>query len=45
VIDDEIFALFHAAEIEEGLGVGDAIPRGLAIALEVVEGVFIRFGL
>ena len=45
VVDDEFFAVFHAAEVEEGGGVGDAVPGGLAVADEVVEGVFAGFGL
>ncbi len=42
VVDDELFALFHAAEVEEGLVVGDAVPGGFAVADEVVEGVGCR---
>ena len=44
VIDDELFALLHAAEVEQGLGVGDAVPCGLAVAEEVVVGVLVGFG-
>ena len=44
VIDDELVALLHVAEGEQGLVVGDAVPGGLAVADEVVEGVFVGFG-
>ena len=27
VVDDEFFAFFHAAEVEEGLGIGDSVPE------------------
>jgi hypothetical protein len=45
VVDDELVALLHAAKVEEGLVVGDAVPGGLAVALEVFEGVFGGLGL
>ena len=44
VVDDEFFALLHAAKIEQGLIVADAVPEGLAVAEEVVKGVFVRLG-
>ena len=45
VIDDEFFPGLHAAQVEEGLVVGDAVPCGLTVALEVFKGVFAGFGL
>ena len=39
VVDDEFFAGLHAAEIEQGGGVGDSVPGGLAVAHQVIEGV------
>ncbi len=45
VVDDELFARFHVAQVEEGGVVGDAVPGGLAVAEEVVEGVLVGFCL
>ena len=44
VVDDKLFALLHAAQVEEGGVVGDAVPGGFAVADEVVEGVFVGLG-
>jgi hypothetical protein len=44
VVDDAHLALFHVAEGDEGLGVLDAVPDGLAVAEEVVVGVLVGFG-
>ena len=44
MVDDELFAFFHVAEVEQGGVVGDAVPGGLAVAEEVVEGVLVGFG-
>jgi hypothetical protein len=43
VVDDELLALLHGTEIEEGSVVGDAVPGGLTIANKVVEGVLVWF--
>ena len=45
VVDDEIFTLFHVAEIEEGLVVGYTVPDRLFVAEEVFVAVLIGFGL
>src|SRR5271170_751757 len=44
MVDDKFFTGLHAAEVEESLGVGDAVPCGLAVADEVVVGVGGGFG-
>jgi hypothetical protein len=44
VVDDELFAFFHVAEVEECLVVGDAVPDGFAVAKEVVVRIFVGLG-
>src|SRR5207248_6030687 len=44
VVDDEFFAGLHAAEIEQGGGVRDAVPGSFAVAHQVIEGVGGGFG-
>jgi len=45
VIEDDVFALLHIAKGDESLRILDAVPCGLTVAQQVVEGVVIGFCL
>ena len=44
VVDDQFVAGLHFAEIFHGGGIGDAVPSGLFVALEIGEGIGGRLG-
>src|ERR1700722_3340746 len=44
VVDDQFIAGFHVAEISYGGGIGNAVPLGLLVALQVGEGIDGSFG-
>jgi len=45
VVNDELVALFHVAQSEERLVVGDAVPGSFAVSQQIVVGVLIGLGL
>ena len=45
MVDDQLGTLGHFAQVLDGLRIGNAVPDGLTILLELLKGIDVGFGL